>query len=98
MISGSAALRASAAFAASPVASASSTLRTKVRMRLRRARLMSVRLAILRVIFLADRVLAMRLVLVSNAVRRAGDEVSTVGGGNGRSYGRADGRAGARLA
>src|SRR5918997_2619384 len=57
--SGSAARRAAAASAWLPAAIASSTLRTKVRMRLRRERLIAVRFAILRVIFLADTVLAM---------------------------------------
>jgi hypothetical protein len=42
-----------------PEAIASSTLRTNVRMRLRRERLIAVRFAIWRVIFLADTVLAM---------------------------------------
>src|SRR5918998_2006479 len=59
IISGSAARRAAAASVWLPEAIASSTLRTKVRMRLRRDRLISVRFAILRVIFLADTVLAM---------------------------------------
>src|SRR5215207_11514076 len=59
MISGSAARRACAAAARSPPAIASSTWRMKVRIRLRRDRLIAVRLAILRVIFLADVVLAM---------------------------------------
>src|SRR3712207_9531215 len=58
MISGSASRNAAWAAAWSPVAIASSTLRMKVRMRLRRERLTSVRFAILRVIFLADVVLA----------------------------------------
>src|SRR5919112_4256417 len=57
--SGSAARRASAAAARLPEAIASSTLRTKVRTRERRERLIAVRFAILRVIFLADTVLAM---------------------------------------
>src|ERR671921_374281 len=59
IISGSAARRAAAASVWLPEAIASSTLRTKVRMRLRRERLIAVRFAILRVIFLADTVLAM---------------------------------------
>src|SRR5918993_2987476 len=59
MISGSAARRAAEASVWLPEAIASSTLRMKVRMRLRRDRLISVRFAILRVIFLADTVLAM---------------------------------------
>src|SRR3712207_1244895 len=59
IISGSAARRAAAASVWLPEAIASSTLRMKVRMRLRRDRLISVRFAILRVIFLADTVLAM---------------------------------------
>jgi hypothetical protein len=42
-----------------PLAMASSTLRMKVRTRLRRERLMIVRFAIFRVIFLAEVVLAM---------------------------------------
>src|SRR3712207_4173458 len=58
IISGSAALKAAAATVASPAAIASSTLRRNVRMRLRRDRLISVRLMILRAIFLADLVLA----------------------------------------
>src|SRR4051795_4654247 len=58
MISGSADRRTCVAFAWSPPAIASSTLRRKVRIRLRRERLTSVRFAILRVIFLADVVLA----------------------------------------
>src|SRR4051812_36003814 len=57
--SGCAARSASAAAPRSPDAIASSTLRTKVRMRLRRPRFTMVRVAILRVIFLADLVLAM---------------------------------------
>src|ERR687898_368847 len=57
--SGSAARSASAAAAWLPDAIASSTLRTKVRTRERRERLIAVRFAILRVIFLADTVLAM---------------------------------------
>src|SRR5918998_1022774 len=61
IISGSAARRAAAASAWLPAAIASSTLRTKVRMRLRRERLIAVRFAILRVIFLADTVLAIGL-------------------------------------
>src|SRR5687768_1927178 len=59
IISGSAARRAAAASVWLPEAMASSTLRTKVRMRLRRDLLIAVRFAILRVIFLADTVLAM---------------------------------------
>src|SRR5919112_2613650 len=64
--SGSAARSASAAAAWLPEAIASSTLRTKVRTRERRERLITVRFAILRIIFLADVVLAMALVLVSS--------------------------------
>src|SRR4051794_32767568 len=63
MSSGSAARRASVAALRSPLAIASSTLRTKVRMRLRRERLIAVRFAILRVIFLADVVLAMAVLV-----------------------------------
>src|SRR3712207_1502262 len=59
MSSGSAARRAATASVWLPEAIASSTLRTKVRMRLRRDLLIAVRFAILRVIFLADTVLAM---------------------------------------
>src|SRR5215217_2913231 len=62
--SGSAARRAAAASVWLPEAIASSTLRRKVRMRLRRERLIAVRFAILRVIFLADTVLAMAVILV----------------------------------
>src|SRR5262249_40030662 len=57
--SGCAARKASLALAASPAASASSTWRTKVRTRERRALLTSVRRAILRVAFFAEVVLAM---------------------------------------
>src|SRR4051794_9461611 len=59
IISGSAARSAAMASVWLPEAIASSTLRTKVRMRLRRDLLIAVRFAILRVIFLADTVLAM---------------------------------------
>src|SRR6476469_4254137 len=59
MISGSALARAAVALALSPAAMASSTFRTKVRMRERRALLTCVRAAILRTAFLADFVLAM---------------------------------------
>src|SRR3954467_6380295 len=65
MISGSAARSAVRALAWSPVAIASSTLRTKVRIRERRERLIAVRLAILRVIFFADTVLAMGILVSS---------------------------------
>src|SRR6478752_1047409 len=58
MISGWAALRASAAADLSPEAIASSTLRRKVRIRERRPLLTSVRRTILRAAFLADVVLA----------------------------------------
>lgn len=61
IISGSAARSAAKALAASPAAMASSTLRTKVRIRERRALLTCVRRAILRVAFLADVVLAIRV-------------------------------------
>src|SRR6478735_11637636 len=61
IISGSAARKAAAASVWLPEASASSTFRTKVRTRLRRDLLIAVRFAILRVIFLADTVLAMGL-------------------------------------
>src|SRR5690349_23839502 len=59
IISGSAARSAATASVWLPAAMASSTLRTKVRIRLRRDLLIAVRFAILRVIFLADTVLAM---------------------------------------
>src|SRR5689334_9097856 len=62
--SGSAARRAATASFWLPEAIASSTLRMNVRTRLRRERLIAVRLAILRVIFLAETVLAMAKVLV----------------------------------
>src|SRR6478736_9631982 len=58
MISGSAALSAASAAALSPEAIASSTLRTEVRMRERRAVLISVRRAITRVALRAEDVLA----------------------------------------
>src|SRR5262245_16503088 len=58
MISGSASFMAASANARSPAAIASSTLRTKPRTRERRALLMRVRRAILRVAILADLVLA----------------------------------------
>src|SRR5262249_56142110 len=58
MISGSAAFNAAAAAALSPEAIASSTLRTEVRIRERRAVLMSVRRAITRVALRAEDVLA----------------------------------------
>src|SRR3712207_9475563 len=61
IISGWAARRAATESVWLPEAIASSTLRMKVRMRLRRLRLIAVRFAILRVIFLADTVLAMGL-------------------------------------
>src|ERR1700712_4892148 len=73
IISGSAARRAASASCWLPEAMASSTLRTKVRMRERRERLIAVRLAILRVIFLAEAVLAMYvLVFLVGRCRRAG--------------------------
>jgi len=53
----------------------------KVRMRLRRVRLTAVRLAILRVIFLADRVLAMGFVLVSEAAGPTGVDPRLPGAG-----------------
>src|SRR5690606_9657167 len=62
-ISGSAALRAAKAVAWSPAEMASSTLRMKVRMRLRRDLLIAVRAAILRVAFWADGVLAISVLL-----------------------------------
>src|SRR6185295_7410189 len=58
MISGSAAFRAASAAALSPEAIASSTLRTELRMRERRAVLMSVRRAITRAALRAEEVLA----------------------------------------
>src|SRR5580704_1597896 len=58
MISGSAARSAASAAVLSPAVIASSTVRTKPRMRDRRALLITVRRAILRVAFLADDVLA----------------------------------------
>jgi hypothetical protein len=63
-ITGSASLSAASAWARSPVAIASSTLRTKLRIFERRALLISVRRAILRVALRAEVVLAMP-VLVS---------------------------------
>src|SRR4029079_10808816 len=68
MISGSAALSAASAAALSPEAIASSTLRTEVRMRERRAMLMSVRRPITRVALRAEVVLA--IVSVSGLRRR----------------------------
>src|SRR4051794_18294317 len=62
MISGSAAFNAAAAAALSPEAIASSTLRTVVRMRERRAVLMSVRRAMTRVALRAEDVLAIDFV------------------------------------
>src|SRR5947209_4073975 len=62
MISGSAAFSAAAAAALSPEAIASSTLRTELRMRERRAVLMSVRRAITRVALRAEDVLAIDFV------------------------------------
>ena len=67
MITGSAALNAAVAAFASPVAIASSTLRTELRSTLRRALLISVLRAILRVAFLAELVLAMDLSLATGA-------------------------------
>src|SRR5947199_2275215 len=61
MISGSAALRAASAVVLSPEAIASSTLRTVVRMRERRAVLISVRRAITRAALRAEDVLAICL-------------------------------------
>jgi len=58
MSAGSAATRAACAVTLLPLAIASSTLRSEVRMRDRRALFTSVRRAILRVAFLADLVLA----------------------------------------
>jgi hypothetical protein len=58
MISGAAAFSAAAAAGLSPEAIASSTLRTEVRMRERRAMLISVRRAITRVALRAEEVLA----------------------------------------
>ena len=60
MISGCAAWRAVCAADLSPDAIASSTLRIKLRIRERRAVLISVRRAILRTIFLAERVFAIK--------------------------------------
>ena len=64
IITGSASLSAASALLRSPAEIASSTLRTKPRMRERRALLISVRRAILRVALRAELVLAMRLALL----------------------------------
>src|SRR5919112_2025763 len=81
--SGSAARRASAAAARLPEAIASSTLRTKVRTRERRERLIAVRFAILRVIFLADTVLAMGVSSFwhTRCSKRRPEAVAEIGGG-----------------
>src|SRR5690606_12795024 len=71
LISGSAALSAVEAAAWSPEAIASSTLRMKVRMRLRRDLLVAVRAAILRVAFWADGVLAISVLLIVQPDGRA---------------------------
>src|SRR5881398_1094403 len=70
IITGSASLSAASALLRSPAEIASSTLRTKLRMRERRALLISVRRAILRVALRAELVLAMRLALLPS--RHAG--------------------------
>src|SRR5690606_31771964 len=64
--SGSAARRAAVAASLSPLAIASSTLRRKVRTRLRRAVLILVRFSILRVAFLAEGVFAILEFLVAH--------------------------------
>src|SRR6185295_19962617 len=71
MISGSAAFRAASAAALSPEAIASSTLRTELRMRERRAVLMSVRRAITRAALRAEEVLAIVCPWVRGAIEAA---------------------------
>src|SRR5207344_2774701 len=71
MITGSASFRAASAWARSPLAIASSTLRTKPRIFERRPLLISVRRAILRVALRAELVLAMPVLVVRALVRPA---------------------------
>src|SRR3954462_3860266 len=71
MITGSASFRAASAWARSPLAIASSTLRTKPRIFERRPLLISVRRAILRVALRAELVLAMPVLVVRTLMRPA---------------------------
>jgi hypothetical protein len=71
MITGSASFRAASAWARSPLAIASSTLRTQPRIFERRPLLISVRRAILRVALRAELVLAMPVLVVRALVRPA---------------------------
>ena len=75
MISGAAAFSADAAAVLSPEAIAYSTLRTEVRMRERRAMLISVRRAITRVALRAEEVLAIDVVSGLRAANAAGFQV-----------------------
>lgn len=77
MTTGIALCKADAATDASPVAIASSTLRTRVRMRLRRARLTVVRRAIFRTAFFAELVLAINYSPKMSLRQDAGLEIDT---------------------